>query len=231
MSQLAQKLRGKFIVFDGPEGAGKGRQINRLKRTVEGLGLPVTVAKDPGGTDIGDRIRKVLLHYDNREMDIRCETLLFMASRAQLVSEVIRPALQEGKLVLCSRFISATCAYQVAGGFDFDEVIAAGRWAVGDTWPDLTIVLDVPVEIGFQRIGRKHPSKQANRHDGDAPTLFEDDLPDSMELRHVSFHQRVRKNFLDLPGRYPGRVEIIDGTPSVDVVAQQVLELLKRVDL
>jgi dTMP kinase len=231
MSQLVQKLRGKFLVFDGPEGSGKNQQINRLKKTVEGLGLPVAVAKDPGGTDIGDRIRNVLLNYDNREMDVHCETLLFMASRAQLVKEVVRPALQEGKLVLGDRFISATCAYQVAGGFGFDDALTVGRWAVGDTWPDLTIVLDVPVEVGFKRIGRKPRNKQRKRLDGDAPGLFDDHQPDSMELRHMNFHQRVRKNFLELPGRYPRRVEIIDGTAPADVVAQQVLELLERVDL
>lgn len=228
MAELADKLRGKFIVFDGPEGGGKGLQIRRLRKAAEGMGLQVAVAKDPGGTLIGDRIRNVLLNYDNRNMDIRCEALLFMASRAQLVNEVVGPALAAGKLVLGDRFISATCAYQVAGGFDFDAVLAAGRWAVGDTWPDLTIVLDVPVEVGFQRTGRKPPSRQKNDQQ---LHLLERIRSDHMETKPLWFHERVRKNFLELPGRYPRRVEIIDATPPPEVVAQNILELLAGVDL
>ena len=111
------RLGGKFIVFDGPDGSGKGTQIERLKARIEADGGACVLAKDPGGTLIGDRIRHVLLGYDLSEMNPRCETLLFMASRAQLVGEVIRPALDAGKTVLCDRFISATCAYQAAAGF------------------------------------------------------------------------------------------------------------------
>ncbi|MBI5865111.1 MAG: dTMP kinase, partial [Planctomycetes bacterium] len=111
------QLGGKYIVIDGPDGAGKSTQIERLKSWIVAEGGQWTYAKDPGGTTVGDRIRHVLLGYDLSEMDPRCETLLFMASRAQLVAEVVRPALAEGRTVVGDRFISATCAYQVAAGF------------------------------------------------------------------------------------------------------------------
>ncbi|MFH1746124.1 MAG: dTMP kinase [Planctomycetota bacterium] len=132
------KLSGKFIVIDGPDGSGKGTQLERLAAWISGRGGTCVRARDPGGTDIGNRIRHVLLDYDLAEMDAHCEALLFMASRAQLVAEIVRPALQAGHTVLCDRFISATCAYQVAAGFPQQHVIELGHLAVGQTWPDLT---------------------------------------------------------------------------------------------
>ena len=156
--------------------------------------------RDPGGTEISDRIRHVLLGYDLSEMDAHCEALLFMASRAQLVAEIVRPALAKGQTVLCDRFISATCAYQVAAGFPREEVIALGRLAVGETWPDLTLVLDLPPEAGFRRTGRK-PHKVGRRSRGDAlgqVALFEGSTPDAMERRPLDFHRRVRGLFHEL---------------------------------
>ncbi len=113
-----ESLGGKFIVFDGPDGCGKTTQRDLLARHLEDQGLNVVTCKDPGGTEIGDRIRHILLDFDLSEMDVCCETLLFMASRAQLVGEVIDPALKQNKVVLCDRFVSATCAYQGAAGYD-----------------------------------------------------------------------------------------------------------------
>lgn len=115
---------GKFIVIDGPDGSGKGVQLDRLAAAVAAAGGTVCRARDPGGTVIGDRIRHVLLDFDLSGMDKRCETLLFMASRAQLVTEVIRPALAAGQTVLCDRYISATCAYQGAAGMEPAEIVA-----------------------------------------------------------------------------------------------------------
>lgn len=150
MVPLPERLRGKFIVFDGPDGGGKSTQIERVVRLLDGHGVPVARAKDPGGTPIGDRIRHVLLDFDLSEMDVRCETLLFMASRAQLVGRVIEPALRRGEAVICDRFVSATCAYQGAAGYDMGQIIELARFAIGRTWPDVTIVVDVPPELGFR---------------------------------------------------------------------------------
>src|SRR6185436_4631396 len=173
---LKTKLSGKFIVFDGPDGSGKGTQLQLLAEKLTAAGLQVVRAKDPGGTPIGDRIRSVLLDFDLSTMDVRCETFLFMASRAQLISEVIEPALKASKVVLCDRFISSTCAYQGAAGYDPQRIIELGRLAVGNTWPQLTIILDVPPEEGFRRTGRKpHHAGQKRKDMGEG--LFSDALP------------------------------------------------------
>ena len=223
-------LSGKFIVFDGPDGGGKGTQLDRLKQTIEHAGGQWVYARDPGGTAIGDRIRHVLLGYDLAEMDPHCETLLFMASRAQLVAEVIRPALAAGKTVGGDRFISATCAYQVAAGFPREQVIELGRLAVGNTWPDLTLILDVPPEVGFARTGRDTKSAQkAKKHaHGDQLHMFADAHVDAMERRSLDFHRSVRRNFLALPEFYPAPVIIVDGTQPPDAVSEAIQEALRR---
>ncbi len=211
------KLAGKFIVVDGPDGAGKSTQLDRLKTWVAAQGQAWTFAKDPGGTAIGDRIRHVLLGFDLSEMDARCETLLFMASRAQLAAEVIRPALTQGRVVLCDRFISSTCAYQVAAGMPREEVIALGHHAVADTWPDLTIVLDVAPETGFERTGRK-PHHVSRRNGGGQTSLFVDSITDAMERRPLEFHRRVREIFRELPTFYPRPVVVLDASRPPEAV-------------
>ncbi len=222
-------LSGKFVVFDGPDGAGKGTQLARLREWIESRGGACVAAKDPGGTPIGDRIRQVLLNYDLREMSPVCEALLFMASRAQLVHEIVRPALAAGRTVLGDRFISSTCAYQVAAGFPLENVLELGHIAVGDTWPDLTIVLDVPPEVGFQRTGRT-PGRVRSRanHHGDQLDMFGDTRVDAMEARSMKFHRQVRALFRRLPEVYPRPVVVIDGRGSPEAVFSQVLEALER---
>lgn len=218
---------GKFIVFDGPDGCGKGTQLARLEQWIVENGHNCVRAKDPGGTDIGNRIRHLLLGYDLSNMAPRCEALLFMASRAQLVGEVVEPAIAAGKVVLGDRFISSTCAYQVAAGFPRDEVIALGHYAVGTRWPDLTVVLDVPPEIGFERTGRK-PHHVARRGNGAQLNMFDDAEPDAMERRPLEFHRRVRQLFQELPGVYPTPVVLIDGNRPPDTVFSDVLEAIHR---
>jgi len=228
---VADKVKGKFLVFDGPDGCGKGTQLALLQTCLEQQGLSVVRGKDPGGTTIGDRIRHVLLGYDLAEMDVRCETFLFMASRAQLAGEVIEPALKAGKTVLCDRFISSTCAYQAAAGYDAKRVIEVGHYAVGQTWPDLTIIVDLPVEEGFRRTGRKRhhvgKNRKKQKHVGEQ-TLFDDSEVDAMEARSIDFHRKVREHFLGLPNVYPKPVVIVDGSGDQTTVHQRVLEAIER---
>lgn len=229
---LAEKLSGKFIVLDGPDGCGKTTQLAMLAERFASDGLRVVEARDPGGTQIGDRIRRILLDYDLSKMDLRCETFLFMASRAQLVAEIIEPAIADGAVVLCSRFISATYAYQGAAGYDVTRMLELGNWAVENTWPDLTIILDVPVEVGFERTGRKPHHAGANRKklEGDQGQLFMDATVDAMEARSTEYHHRVRDTFLSLPTVYPKPVRIIDGGGTLEQVQARVLELIEGVD-
>lgn len=232
-SEVLGRLRGKYIVFDGIDGAGKGAQLNLLESALREHGMDVVRARDPGGTVIGDRIRHVLLDYDLSQMDIRCETFLFMASRAQLARDVIEPALKTGKTCLGDRYVSATCAYQGAAGFDPRRVIELARFAIGDTWPHLTIILDVPPHAGHERTGRKsaEPRKSngggksashASRH----PTLFHDVHTDAMEARPMDFHERVHQLFHELPAYYPAPVVVLNGLGSVDEVQARVMKAI-----
>ncbi len=220
-------LAGKFIVIDGPDGSGKGTQLERLAEWVSRQGGVCCRARDPGGTEIGDRIRHILLDYDLSRMDPRCEALLFMASRAQLVAEVIRPALAAGQTVLCDRFISSTCAYQGAVGVPVDDIIALGRLAVGSTWPDLTVILDVPPEVGFARTGRK-PHHVGRRADAGQINMFDGATSDAMERRPLEYHRQVRRLFRELPTRYPTPVVIIDADRDVEAVWNDVCQAVMR---
>jgi dTMP kinase len=220
-------LAGTFLVLDGPDGAGKTTLQGLLSERFGAMGLNVTRCKDPGGTEIGNRIRSVLLDHDLGAMAVNCETLLFMASRAQLIAEVVRPALNRGHVVLCDRYVSSTCAYQGAIGADVDRIIDLATYATDGMWPDMTVVLDVPVEVGTSRIGRRanvrpRPNSEGNGSttDGTAAHL------DAMERRPLTFHQRVRENFLSLPGYYPSPVQFIDATGTIEEVADRAMEIL-----
>jgi dTMP kinase len=215
-----ESLAGTFIVLDGVEGCGKTTVQRRVADHLTGLGLSVTTCRDPGGTPIGERIRSVLLDHDLGEMAMPCETLLFMASRAQLVAEVVRPAMDRGNVVLCDRFVSATCAYQGAIGADRARVIELANFATGRTWPDLTVVLDVPIDVGFARLGRRLDVGDSAAGDAGANGL------DAMERRPKAFHQRVREGFLALPEYYPGRTVVVDANRPIDAVVDDVLERL-----
>lgn len=231
-----RRLRGKFIVFDGVEGTGKDAQIRLLGDALTAETVKFVVAHDPGGTPIGDRIRHVLLDYDLSDMDVICEAFLFMASRAQLTSQVIDPALSSMSACLCNRYISATCAYQGAAGLDPKRIVELAKFAVGNTWPHLTIVLDVPPEVGFKRTGllRAEPPRNKklkilppHEHIPGQHMLFGDARKkDAMEARPMEFHERVRERFLELPSYYPAPVAIVDGTGTVDEVQTRVREAL-----
>lgn len=216
--ELKKKLVSKFVVLDGPDGCGKSTQLKLLADQLNVEGLQVTSVRDPGTTAAGEAIRDILLSGKYGRLSPRCELLLFMAARAQMISEIIHPAIEMGRLVLGDRFISASLAYQGASGVDLSAIIEMGKFAVHTTWPNLTIILDVPVELGLQRIHRKN-------HLNKTPVAL-----DAMECRSIEFHRRVRETFLRLPGIYPGRVEIIDASSSIDQVHEKIVEALGRVD-
>lgn len=228
-----ERLKGKFIVFDGVDGSGKGAQIQRFVDALAEADIDHVTTHDPGGTPIGDRIRHVLLGYDLSEMDVRCETLLFMASRAQLLHDVIEPALKNNVTVVCDRFVSATCAYQGAAGFDPRRVVELADFAISQTWPDLTLVIDLPPKSGFERTGRQTNAKRKRCNSGThgQPTLFRDVQTDAMEARPLEFHERVRQMFLELPKVYPSPVAIVDGRGSVEEVHARVMEAIRHATL
>ena len=224
-----QSLSGKFIVFDGPDGCGKTTQRDLLSDYLTSKGLSVVKCKDPGGSVIGDRIRHVLLDYDLSEMDVRCETMLFMASRAQLVGEIVEPSLKEGSVVLCDRFVSSTCAYQTAAGYDAKKVIDVAPYAISDTWPDLTIILDISAEEGFERTGRKpHQAGKNRKKDACQHNLFEDAVTDAMEARPLDFHRKVREAFLNIKNIYPRPVVTIDSHETPEKIHDIVINNIKE---
>jgi dTMP kinase len=176
---LIDALRGRFLVFDGPDGSGKSTQLKLFLKAAKDAGLSVTEVREPGGTEIGEKIRDALLeHLDREEMSLRCEMLLYMASRAQLCEQIIDPALKRGDLVVADRFVSSTYAYQgAAGGIPFSEIDAAARIAMRGVEPDATLIFDVDQETAASRLN---------------PLL------DRMEAKGGAFHKRVREGYQSL---------------------------------
>lgn len=201
------QLRGKFLVFDGPDGSGKSTQFRRFATRVRDQGVPVCEVREPGGTGIGEQIRCVLLDPANSDMDLRCEMLLYMASRAQLVTQIIRPALLRGELVLADRFISSTLAYQgAAGGLPMGDIIRVGQIAVGDHWPDLVVIFDVDEKTASGRL---------------SPLL------DRMEQKGSEFHRKVRLGYLDQARADPKRYVMVDASQNPDAVFDELWRKLE----
>lgn len=213
-------LRGKFIVFDGNEGCGKSTQASLLRdRLVREAGLEVLLVRDPGTTRIGEQIRQILLNPDNAEMSMRAEMLLYMAARAQMMKEIIQPALDSGKLVLSDRFISSTLAYQLGGdGLTAQQIRNIGDVAISRRWPDLTLIFDLPVELSSQRVKPKF-----TRSDKDAAAKAE---KDRIEQRSRDYHEQVRQNYLDQVHSNPDQYRLIDASKSVEAVHEDVWKVI-----
>ena len=213
-------LRGKFIVFDGNEGCGKSTQASLVRDRLGHAGLSVLLVRDPGTTRIGEQIRQVLLNPENTDMGMRCEMLLYMAARAQMMKEVIQPALDEGRVVLSDRFISSTLAYQLGGdGLTAADIRAVGDIAVNHRWPDLTLIFDLPVEVSSQRVRPKF-------------TLFPDDPAagaekDRIELRSMDYHEQVRQNYLRQAKDHHRKYRVIDSNRPQDLVHADVWTALR----
>lgn len=211
------KLAGWFIVFDGPDGGGKSTQFRRFSKHVQDAGVGVCEVREPGGTQIGEQVRKVLLDPHNKEeIDLTCEMMLFMASRAQLVAQRIRPARREGKLVLADRFISSTLAYQgTAGGLSREAILTTGRIALGDCWPNLVVIFDVDEATANARM---NPLLR--------PQEFAADK-DRMEAKGDGFHRRVREGYLEQARLDPRGYVVIDAAAAPDVVFARLTAALE----
>jgi dTMP kinase len=224
MSNLAQRITGKFIVLDGPDGSGKSTQMILLRDRLAELGAAVESVYEPGATELGEKVRQILLGRDTARIGAMAETLLFMASRAQLVEEKIKPALKAGKVVLCDRFVSATLAYQGASGVDVNTILDLAEAAVQGIWPDLTVILDVSVEVGMQRAGAPRDRVKTDKNAKDQLALFGDRL----EARSDAYHQAVRKNFRNLVKDYPHPCLLVSADKEPPAVLENILSAIEK---
>lgn len=200
--------KGIFITFEGPEGAGKTTIINMLGERFENSIL----TREPGGIDIAEQIRKVILAKENTAMDARTEALLYAAARRQHLVEKVMPALKEGKIVLCDRFVDSSLAYQgYARGLGVEEVFSINQFAIGDMMPELTIYFDIEPEQGFKRIHRNN-QREINR----------------LDLEALEFHHKVREGYLLLIDLFPGRIIKIDASKSIEEVFQDAAKIINE---
>ncbi len=211
LSSIANQLAGKFIVLDGGDGCGKTTQLDLLAKAMESADLTVCRLRDPGSTATGDQIRQILLSHETGDLCPACEMLLFMASRAQMLAEKIRPALAAGHVVLCDRFVSSTLAYQGASGVDVGNVTKIWELS-GGHWPDLTLVLTLPPEVALER-ARSNSSQGGDR----------------MEQRPGDYHAKVAQGFADLPNHYPAPVRIVSADGGIDDVSDAIRQALYEV--
>lgn len=223
---------GVFITFEGPEGSGKSTQARLLYEQLEAMGYPVILTREPGGTRIGEMIRRILVDLRHTEMAPTTETLLFSAARAQLVSELVRPYLKTGGIVLCDRYADSTFAYQGYGlGRDLDELKAITAVATGGLQPDLTFYLDLDVEAGLRR---KRAARDRNNDTSSATTTAPPVEWNRLDARDLAYHQRVAAGFAELMRREPARWRSLPAEQPVATLAAHILAevepLLQRVE-
>jgi len=199
-----------FITLEGPEGSGKTSAIESAVQKLQEMGYEIVRTREPGGTPIAEQIRNVILDKANTNMDPRTEALLYAASRRQHLVEKVWPAIKEGKIVICDRYLDSSLAYQGgARGLGIDNVLNVNLFATENTWPDLTLLFDIKPEEGLKRIAA-NASREVNR----------------LDLEKIEFHQKVRESFLLLAKKYPERFIIIDASKSREEVAKDTLDAI-----
>ncbi|HMA76648.1 MAG TPA: dTMP kinase [Candidatus Krumholzibacteriaceae bacterium] len=207
-------MKSFFITFEGIEGSGKSTVASLVAGRFKKAGYNLLLTREPGGTDLSEEIRKILLDPRETDMSERTELMLYLASRAQLVDEVLKPALAEGKIVLCDRYFDATTAYQGwARGIGEEFINQLNLFTVGEVIPDLTFLLDLSVEEGFMR-GPERREKTGTRH------------RDRLELEDIEFHKRVREGYLRIAEGERQRVRVIDASRDIDSVLFEISEVI-----
>ena len=201
---------GRFITLEGIEGVGKTTNQEYIRGLLERSGKDCVETREPGGTPLGEALRELLLQHKHEGMSADAELLMMFAARAEHLDKVIRPALHAGKVVLCDRFTEATYAYQGGGrGLNQKKIADLENWVQGDLRPDLTIILDAPVETGRQRAGQRS-------------------APDRIEKEQNDFFERVRDTYLELAGHYPDRIAVIDASVAIEQVQDQIARVFRQ---
>ncbi|MBA3273511.1 MAG: dTMP kinase [Chthoniobacterales bacterium] len=218
-------LQGKFLVFDGGEGCGKSTQARLLaERLDREVGVRTHLVHDPGFTRIGEQIRAILLNPEHTEMGMRCEMLLYMAARAQMMVDKILPALEQGHVVISDRFVSSTLAYQLGGdGLTAGEIRAVAEIAIKGRWPDLTILLDMPLERSSARVQPKF----------EIPLPFPEKFKpkrakDRIEQRPPAYHERVRQNYLDQAKVDPARHRVVSADRTIEQIHNDIWTIVMQ---
>jgi len=205
-----------FLAFEGIEGSGKTTIMERMAEHLHKQGLSVRMTREPGGTAFGRELRRLLLDTRSATFSTQAELLLFLADRAQHLQEVVMPALGEGTMLLCDRYAASTLAYQGYGrGMPLDQITRLIEFATGGLWPDMTLLFDLPVELGLAR------ARERSREEGAEVT------EGRFEAENLNFHQRVRTGYLELAAQHPKRYAIVDASVPTDAVLQQALGLVR----
>ncbi|BDH59906.1 thymidylate kinase [Lysinibacillus sp. PLM2] len=205
--------RNLFITFEGPEGAGKSTVLQQIVKRMQVEKIEVLATREPGGIEIAEKIREVILNPAHTAMNERAEALLYAAARSQHFYEKVLPALQKGKLVLCDRFIDSSLAYQgYARGIGIDEVLAINEFAIGKRLPDVTILFDIEPEVGLARI-QKHSAREVNR----------------LDVESLAFHNKVREGYQEVIKRYPERIKVVNADQTLEQVVEEVWNILTKV--
>jgi dTMP kinase len=210
-----ESRRGKFITFEGLDGCGKSTQLEKLAAGLRKDGIDVVTTREPGGTNIGEQIRAVLLNSRTAGLDSRAEMALMFASRTQLIAEIILPALEAGKWVLCDRFTDSTEAYQGGGRqLGSEPVLHLHKILCRDLWPDVTILMDSDVSSSVKRARRRNKGAEQDEN--------------RFEKESHAFFTRVREKFLEIARREPQRVAMIDARPSIELVHNEIMRVVKQ---